>query len=809
MLKNVTGILLLFVLSTLILPASAGVISVGSSNVNASGGTGSVNITLNQAPGGLSGYNLSVTLSDPSVAEITGVTFPSWTTYTDNSSLPGKSIWIKAIDLGSGEHGNVAPGAQGVLLATITLKGYAAGSTGILSSILQMDDDEGGSLLDTSVVNGSFTVGAPVPEPPVADFNKNVSSGPAPLAVRFTDTSTGNPDAWSWDFDNDGIIDSTEQNPVHTYTLPGSYSVTLTVTNAGGNNTRLKPDFITVTSPSTRVISIIPNQLILHAGEMGSVTLIIDQLPLGLAGYDLNFSVGDPNIGFITGVVYPSWAALSNTSALPAGSGSVRISAVDLNRQVEAGATNVTLASLILTGWNAGTTPLSFSNAHLDADGGSVILVSAVNGQFTTGSGAVPLSADFSANETDGVAPLTVAFSDLSAGSPTSWSWSFGDNTTAEIKYPVHTYANGGVFTVSLTVSNGTASSSKTRTGYITVESVVQPPHAAFTADITDGQAPLGVQFSDQSTGNPSQWSWAFGDTGMSTAVSPTHVYQNPGIYTVSLTVTNSGGSDTETKAGYITVTSPPAAPVAGFFGTPTSGTSPLTVQFTDASTGSISSYAWDFTNDGTVDSTQKNPSFTYNAAGTYTVKLAVTGPGGSDNEVKTGYITVTGSGEGPFFADVVSGIAPLRVQFTETATGNPWFRLWNFGDSPLGFDGKNPVHVYESSGTFNVTLTTIDPFFHEFKRTQYIHVIARPRTDFVTNITNGFAPLTVKFTDLSTESPTSWNWDFGDGSHSTERNPVHTYSAKRSYTVRLQTSNAAGTSSMTKTDLIVIPIFP
>ena len=70
----------------------------------------------------------------------------------------------------------------------------------------------------------------------------------------------------------------------------------------------------------------------------------------------------------------------------------------------------------------------------------------------------------------------------------------------------------------------------------------------------------------------------------------------------------------------------PPPAPVANFSGSPTSGTEPLTVNFTDLSTGSITSWAWTFGDGGT--STAQNPSHTYTSAGTYTVALTVTGPG-------------------------------------------------------------------------------------------------------------------------------------------------------------------------------------
>jgi PKD repeat protein/nitrous oxidase accessory protein NosD len=162
------------------------------------------------------------------------------------------------------------------------------------------------------------------------------------------------------------------------------------------------------------------------------------------------------------------------------------------------------------------------------------------------------------------------------------------------------------------------------------------------------------------------------------------------------------------------------------------------------------------------------------------------------------------------FTASPLSGQAPLAVQFTDRSTGIPLSRQWNFGDSPLTFPDKNPVHVYQRSGTFSVSLllTNFNGTSTAVK-TGYITVIAKPKADFLTNVTSGFAPLTVKFNDTSTESPTSWLWDFGDGYTSAVHNPVHTYTKGGTYTIRLTASNAAGSGSMTKTDYIVVPIIP
>ena len=167
---------------------------------------------------------------------------------------------------------------------------------------------------------------------------------------------------------------------------------------------------------------------------------------------------------------------------------------------------------------------------------------------------------------------------------------------------------------------------------------VTSAPVANFTATPTTGQAPLDVSFTDTSTGSITSRSWNFGDGGTSTATNPSHSYA-AGTYTVTLTVTGPGGSDSEVKTNLIVVSPPSGGPVANFTATPTSGTAPLNVSFTDSSTGSITSRSWSFGDGGT--STATNPSHTY-AAGTYTVTLTVNGPGGSDSETKTSFIVVT-----------------------------------------------------------------------------------------------------------------------------------------------------------------------
>jgi PKD repeat protein len=157
----------------------------------------------------------------------------------------------------------------------------------------------------------------------------------------------------------------------------------------------------------------------------------------------------------------------------------------------------------------------------------------------------------FIANTTSGKAPLTVAFTDRSTGSPDSWAWDFGDGSTSADRNPVHTYASPGTYTVRLVASNGAGSNSETKVYYITINAAFQPPGASFTGFHPVNSQEMTVQFIDRSSGPPTSWSWDFGDGGTSNLQNPVHTYSNPGTYIVTLTVSNSAGSSETT--GFVT----------------------------------------------------------------------------------------------------------------------------------------------------------------------------------------------------------------------------------------------------------------
>jgi len=193
---------------------------------------------------------------------------------------------------------------------------------------------------------------------------------------------------------------------------------------------------------------------------------------------------------------------------------------------------------------------------------------------------------------------------------------------------------------------------------------IVPPPEVDFTATPRNGDVPLTVQFTSTPTNIgplfPPVYAWDFGDGSVASTANPTHTYQSVGSFDVTLVVTGSGGTAQAVKLDYITVSEP--MPQVNFSATPRSGTAPLTVQFTSVVTNTVTNYAWTF-GDG-VTSTLTNPSHTYTAAGTYTVALTVSGPGGQHTVTKNAYITVMFSS--------VSG----AVRFWENSAGVPGVQL-------------------------------------------------------------------------------------------------------------------------------------
>ena len=399
----------------------------------------------------------------------------------------------------------------------------------------------------------------------------------------------------------------------------------------------------------------------------------------------------------------------------------------------------------------------------------------------------------FMAHPDHGTAPLNVQFENQSTGKIDSYLWNFGDQQTAISKQANYTYTTDGIYTASLNVKGPGGSD----THHVTIRVDPMPVMANFFADITQGDAPHIVQFTDQSTGNILKWQWNFGDGQANYEKNPVHSYQKPGTYSVSLTVFGKNNQNTKTIQQMISISHP--LPVAKFIAYPRNGDGPLNVSFMDRSLGTIKNWIWDF-GDGQKVSGIQNPEHEYQASlKPYDITLTVTGPGGEDTITMNEYIMVNPQ---PIYADfsmnLTTGTTPLTVMFTDLSKGPVSYWYWDFGDNSFSWE-TNPVHEYKTPGTYSIVLKINDNTGELSKTKQYKIVVLPPPPDakFLPEIARGTGELEVQFTDLSTEEISQWLWDFGDGIYSDQQHPVHLYEHPGNcYDVRLTVQGPGGSDT-------------
>ncbi|AKB81749.1 cell surface protein [Methanosarcina barkeri 3] len=734
---------------------------------------------------------------------------------------------------------------------------------------------------------------------PVANFTADVMNGTAPLTVNFTDQSTGSPTSWFWDFGDS--TNATEQNPSHSYTAAGNYTVNLTVSSAAGNNSSQLVDLIKVTEsptpgeqPDLTVSAITPNAGEVFANEANNVSAKVENIGTKASG---PFTVTFTATGIDTNVTVDALEAGANATVtiadptIRAFGDNVTVTATadpenkiaessEINNQM-----NITKAVVYngykgkrYTGGNDLLTQAVFEGKYgLVYSSGNTAYVSGnwAAKTYTWSSTDLPIPAGSTVES----ARLYQAYTWNKMATDPAFKMSFNSNTVTPIatykdrkSYGTYDYPAGlYVYDVtslfdpagnSITVTPETGNDYGIYGAYLVV--IYKDPAATEkkiwindefdllaskdSYAVSSEEATAYASFSDVNatgisnataiavlaSGNDKNKSmFAFNDNEYTGFWPDYQTTPQIGFSSYNVTGNLLNGADTARLQSYDTGTGGDSmsamnvilvadygetpneteAPVAVFTATPTSGTAPLTVNFTDQSTGTVSSYAWDFNNDGNVDSTEQNPIYTYAAAGSYTVNLTVIGPGGSDSKVKTGYVKVTGSSPGKpvaaFSASPASGKTPLTVTFTDTSTGSPTKWKWSFGDGTTSTK-QNPKHKYSAAGKYTITLTVSNAKgSNTATETDYVKVISKPAANFTSSVTSGKAPLNVKFTDTSTGTASGWVWEFGDGSKSFVQNPTHKYSKAGTYTVNLTVKNAAGRNTVTKTEHIKVTAKP
>jgi PKD repeat protein len=618
----------------------------------------------------------------------------------------------------------------------------------------------------------SFQAGGVV-APPVAGFSASPTNGAAPLFVTFTDASTGSITSSQWTFGDGGT--STATSPSYSYTNAGVFSVSLQVIGPGGSSTQNVVNLITVTDtnapPTTPVLTIVsPTDFQTFA----SASLVVTGTATDASG--------------ILGVTI-----------------------------------NGTAATLTGTNWSGPVTLALGTNLFtvIATDNSANTATQVVHAVLAPVSAPV---ADFNASPTNGAAPLLVNFTDTSTGSITSWSWTFGDSGTSTATSPSHSYTNAGVFSVSLQVIGPGGSNTLNLVNLITVTTnIILVPPALTIVSPTDFQT-----FTNASlvvTGTVSDISAILGVTVNGTAATlsganwsePVTLALGTNVLTV---IATDNSANTATQVVHA-VLIPVPPPVAGFTASPTNGAAPLLVNFTDASTGSITNHSWTF-GDGAA-STATNPSHTYTNAGVFNVSLQVSGPGGSSISNRVNLITVTNTNAPPA-PPVLTILSPTDGQsFTNasllvagTASDTSGILGVTVNGAAATLSGTNwSETVTLALGTNALTVIATDNSANT--ATQVVHAVLAPSAPVIVSapsITNALLSVQNTYVVIAGETnvfnvgaidnsglPLSYQWQFGDGatnSQSLFSTAQHAYAVNNCGPVTASVTVSAGGISIT-----------
>ena len=653
-----------------------------------------------------------------------------------------------------------------------------------------------------------------------ANFTAMPLSGCAPLVVSFTDQSTGSPTQWRWDLGNGTI--SFLQNPSVTYFNPGQYTIKLVVHNANGDSSVIiKSQYITVNAAPAVAFTGAP-----LTGCFPLPVNFTDQSTPGngtITSWQWDFGDGASSNIQSPAHTYTGSGNYNVTLRLTNSFGCIKALSkpqyVKISSGVHAAFSNTMPAAcnppvnINFQNLSTGTGVLSYQWSF--GDGGTSTLTNPSHTYNTPGLFTVRLitvsnvgctdtiiktnlitigttnAAFTSANSVCVNTPLVIT--NTSSPVPISVAWNFGDATTSTQMNPVKIYTTPGVYQIRLIADFGGCLD----TAYKTI-TVLNKPLADFTAfNTTACKAPLTVSFTNSSS-NAVTYNWDFGDGNTSVIRNPIHTYTLAGIYTVTLIVTNANGcSDTLQKTGLVKI-QPPQVSINNL---PISACAPLTWTFSSTvnSVDPVASYHWDF-GDGTT-SIAPSPTHTF-PAGTYDIQLIITTTGGcSDTATVTRGIIASVKPVPDFVATPRDVCAHIPVNFTDLSTGNITSWHWSFGDGTTSTD-QNPVHTYEDTGYFNITLIVCNAgCCDSIKFIHYIHInppIAAFDVDFHCN------SKTRTFTDKSIGAD-EWNWNFGDGSTSTQQSPLHTYAGTGTYIITLLVKNYTTGCEYTKTQTISI----
>ncbi|MFA6401885.1 MAG: PKD domain-containing protein [Salinivirgaceae bacterium] len=414
-----------------------------------------------------------------------------------------------------------------------------------------------------------------------------------------------------------------------------------------------------------------------------------------------------------------------------------------------------------------------------------------------------------------------VYFYDQSIGTINNWLWDFGDGTGSNDKNPIHTFTNSGEYLVTLTISGPDCKNSIQNWIYV---GYTEPGCMAwfyydfgynydsteYFMDSTENNQ-LTVYFHDYSNGNPTYWKWDFGDGFSSEEQNPVHTYLTPGEYYVYLYISGEGCENWYSQVIWVGNYEPPCQAMFGYDyynwsdSTTSNGDTATinlnTLYFYDYSFGNPTQWKWDF-GDGDF-SKEQNPWHSYTQEGSYLVSLEIANESCSSSYSQYVYVGnyVDDSIWEPescqaYFYPIIE--TKNKVTFINQSYGSIIDNLWDFGDGTSSNE-VNPIHQYTNQGEYLVTLgiNTFDNCASKIEMFVWVG-----NYDTVSNLSALFFPEIngnmVIFHDKSEGIIDNRYWDFGDGTSSTAKDPIHSYEELKTYYVTLGISNRVAVRTFT-----------
>jgi len=329
--------------------------------------------------------------------------------------------------------------------------------------------------------------------------------------------------------------------------------------------------------------------------------------------------------------------------------------------------------------------------------------------------------------------------------------------------------------------------------GIYFVDGITMPPKARFVPSTEAATDTTPVTFVNKTIGAAERWQWDFGDGVTSVDESPTHVFKEPGSYTVRLTASNKAGPSTAVRQ-VVVKGGPPKAKFAieepekpKYVGLP--------VRFVDQSEGRVTAWSWVFGKDE-GGSQERNPEHTYKQAGTFQVMLGLTGPYGKDTFSEYVKVSLLPVVTFSFFPEAPKH--SQEVKFSNDSVGEYKVWRWDFGDGTQD-DTRNPTHTFAKAGSYTVTLIAEAVDGEKRKAQKVVNVASAfipPEAKFTLPVTAGEIGEAIRIADESTGSITNWFWDFGDGKAAAGRQVEHAYMTSGTHSIELTVSGPAGNDS-------------